>query len=131
MCTPTTNLDAVVELFLQRDPTSVRAARRAVHDVLARTFSTQLVENATALVSELVTNAIVHGQGMVFVCVEFGHRRVRVEVGDDGPPLEGLDDPAGRGFGARLLEMLADRWGIESHRDDGKKVWFELLATTS
>jgi anti-sigma regulatory factor (Ser/Thr protein kinase) len=80
------------------------------------------------LVSELVTNALQHGQGAPFVCVEHGRRRVRIEVADDGPTLETLDPrPDRNGTGLMLLERIAHRWGIESHREDGKKVWFELL----
>jgi len=113
-------------LFLARDPSSVRHARRVVVSELQNDCSEDVVDRARVLVSELVTNALVHGQGTVFLCIVRGRRRVRAEVGDDGPPLSGLVADEGGGFGARLLEKLADAWGIESTRGDGKKVWFEI-----
>jgi anti-sigma regulatory factor (Ser/Thr protein kinase) len=120
-----------VELFLARHPSSVGQARKIVRAELDRLYDGEIVENAMILVSELVTNAILHGQGTVFLCVAQGRHRVRVEVGDDGPPLAGLRDGNGRQrFGIRFLERLADRWGVESTGDDGKKVWFELVDPT-
>jgi anti-sigma regulatory factor (Ser/Thr protein kinase) len=118
----------VVELFLSRTAMSPRVARRAVADALQDTFSQDVVDRARVLVSELVTNTLQHGQGAPFLCIEHGPRRVRVEVGDDGPALAGMT--SGR-FGVRLLEAFADSWGIESTRGDGKKVWFELIEPPS
>ena len=58
-----------------------------------------------------------------------GHYAVlRVEVADfssEPPRLGGFDLDAMSGRGLALVEALADRWGVETHRS-GKCVWFEL-----
>jgi anti-sigma regulatory factor (Ser/Thr protein kinase) len=119
-----------VELFLQRDARSVGVARRAIESLLAAAdFDRDIVDAARVLVSELVTNALQHGQGTPLLCMHHGTHRVRIEVADDGPTLIALDaDDGTTGYGLRLLEAFATRWGIESTRADGKKVWFELDA---
>ena len=33
------------------------------------------------------------------------------------------------GRGLRLVDSVADRWGVDQHRDEGKTVWFEYLLT--
>jgi anti-sigma regulatory factor (Ser/Thr protein kinase) len=122
---------AAVELFLTRDPASVGRARHTVERELRDAcFADDVVDAARVLVSELVTNALQHGQGAPFLCVEHGRRKVRVEVGDDGPTLELLDHPESGGFGLKLLDAFASRWGLQSTREDGKKVWFELVDVT-
>jgi anti-sigma regulatory factor (Ser/Thr protein kinase) len=84
------------------------------------------------LVSELVTNAVLHaGTGSdrtVRVRLEARSDQVRVEVSDEGP---GFDpgtgdrvDPRAGGFGLTLLDELADRWGVEA--EQGARVWFEI-----
>jgi anti-sigma regulatory factor (Ser/Thr protein kinase) len=117
-----------VELFFDRDASSVAGARAAVVDELAGHFSDELVDRGELLVSELMANALRHGQGPPYLCVHREPSHVRVEVGDDGPTLEALDT-SGPGYGLRILEAFADRWGLESAHDDGKKVWFELDST--
>jgi anti-sigma regulatory factor (Ser/Thr protein kinase) len=117
-----------VQLFLSRDPTAVRTARHAVASELDRAFGDDVIDRARVLVSELVTNALLHGRGAPFLCVEHGARRVRVEVGDDGPVVAGFKPSMnGRGgLGGVFLDKMADRWGIEPSGREGKKVWFEI-----
>jgi len=87
-------------------------------------------------VSELVTNAIVHGCGQVDVRIADLDGSVRLEVGDEGtvgtprPTVrsDGSDGSDGNdgagGWGLRLVEGLSDTWG--THRDGGRtQVWME------
>ncbi|MDQ3945875.1 MAG: response regulator, partial [Actinomycetota bacterium] len=67
---------------LARDPASARAARRFVRDALARADSEDVEDTVTLLVSELVTNAVVHGGSDVEVLVRLMPGTVRVEVMD-------------------------------------------------
>lgn len=106
------------------EPTACRAARRFVGSVLAEAGVDP--EIAQLLVSELVGNAVRHGQTPVTVRVSVG-QVVRVEVHDGNavvPTLQAArgDDEAGRGL--MLLDAMATRWGVDS-RPDGKVVWFE------
>ncbi|MGW0819497.1 SpoIIE family protein phosphatase [Streptomyces viridiviolaceus] len=109
-------------------PQSAASARRfvgaALHGVAA-----DLVDTAQLLVSELVTNALLHARTEVEVGVSVSGGRVRVGVGDRRPGL-GLvphycPPYAGTGQGLALVEVLASRYGIDAD-DQRKTVWFEL-----
>jgi anti-sigma regulatory factor (Ser/Thr protein kinase) len=87
------------------------------------------VEMATLLVSELVTNAVLHAGTAIELCVELRGGILRVEVRDGttlAPSRRRYDLTAGTGRGMMLVEELAAAWGSELV-DDGKLVWFELL----
>lgn len=85
--------------------------------------------DAALLVSELVTNAVMHAGGPISVSATYLDATLRVEVHDtDQHPLPNLrrpsaSDKAGRGL--HLVELLADRWAI-TPTPDGKTIWFEL-----
>jgi len=86
------------------------------------------IDDATLLVSELITNAILHARSPVVLVVRKVKTSVRVEVFDDGngvahPVHPDHEDDAGRGLG--LVQAVATRWGIEDV-DAGKTVWFEI-----
>lgn len=120
---------------LSGGPEAVAAARHAIERV-AEEQQLSRRDDLRLLVSELVTNSILHGgaarpddQVLVHIC--FPDDSIRVEVCDTGeswgeplrsPSLEALE-PAG-GWGLMLVGALADRWGVEG--DDGTCVWFEL-----
>ena len=81
-------------------------------------------------VSELVTNAIVHGCGQVEVRLTDLDGCVRLVVGDEGtvgtprPTARGGGSDGEGGWGLRLVEGLSDTWG--THRDGGRtEVWME------
>lgn len=85
-------------------------------------------------VTELVTNSVQHAdtgyQGEVEMEVRLLPSAVRVEVGDRGDGFDpGRAEPGcgvdhGGGFGLYIVQMLADRWGVE--RGDLTCVWFEI-----
>jgi anti-sigma regulatory factor (Ser/Thr protein kinase) len=117
-----------VEVTLPSSPTSARAARRFVVDALTRLELETLADVAELLVSELVTNALLHAGSEVRVRVLPNGERLRVEVLDtsDTPVIPrdfGPDATTGRGLG--LVEHLAARWGCRP-TSSGKAVWFEL-----
>jgi anti-sigma regulatory factor (Ser/Thr protein kinase) len=83
------------------------------------------------LVSELATNALIHGDGDVGLHVVADAVRVRVEVSDASDVLpadrhRGALAEGGRGIG--LLESLSDVWGVDRLSPQGKAVWFELAS---
>ena len=61
--------------------------------------------------------------------------RVRVAVEDEGGTEPLIQAPgtvggvAGGGWGLRIVDTIADRWGTES-RDHGTVVWFEHRLAT-
>jgi anti-sigma regulatory factor (Ser/Thr protein kinase) len=81
------------------------------------------------LVSELVTNAVVHGSGPISLELQHLDGALRVSVMDAHPsqPLEirtaHRDDESGRGLA--IIAAIATRWGSWCERD-GTQVWFEL-----
>lgn len=116
------------ELLLPPEPTSARGAREFVAERLAAAGYGTAAEVATLLVSELVTNAILHARSPICVRVRPHGRRVRVEVGDDSaamPVLRDRDVDSTTGRGTLLVDGLAAAWGVEPS-EAGKVVWFEL-----
>jgi len=109
------------------DPAAVGDARRWVTTALDG-WPEQRVETARLLVSEVVTNAVLHARTGVEVRIELGDGTARVEVADRSPfrpvPKRYRTDAA-TGRGLRLLAALADRWGVR-RSPEGKVVWFEL-----
>lgn len=80
------------------------------------------------LVSELVTNASVHGAEPVRVRLDAGRELVRVEVEDGSPLMPQMRRPDGRstvGRGLLIVESLSRAWGAE-RRGGGKVVWAEV-----
>ncbi|MGH3367061.1 MAG: ATP-binding protein [Nocardioidaceae bacterium] len=91
----------------------------------------RLVEVAELVVSELVTNAVVHGQGDIGLFVSADERIVRIEVSDAGarePRLSTHDDQHDQsGRGLSIVQELARAWGVETQQHtNGKTVWCEL-----
>ena len=112
---------------LPADARSVAAARR----LLWTSFDghqSAAVEDATLMISELVTNAVRHTRDVLLVLVTLHHDTLRVDVTDNNPTVPVALDPehaATSGRGLAIVEALADRWGI-TPTADGKTVWFEI-----
>ena len=108
---------------------SPRLARRFVGEVLDDFGAQSASESAVLLVSELVTNAVLHARTDVDVVVAAGSDdRVRVSVIDRSPSMpaqRSFSATAGSGRGLRLVESVASRWGVDA-KDQGKEVWFEI-----
>lgn len=107
-------------------PAAARAFARAA---LAGERPVVLVEDVTLVVSELVTNAVIHGGGNVTLTVAADDTGVQVEVGDREPELVAVpetarDADAGRGL--LLVSRVARSWGVRHVGDGGKVVWAEL-----
>src|SRR5436190_22081414 len=110
---------------LPRSPGSVSAARQLVNGQ-TDSLGVQQRQDAALMVSELVTNAVLHGIGAITLRIDVEADAVRVEVADEGnvavapSPAPGAH---GGGWGLRIVEQLADDWGII---DGSTKVWFRL-----
>lgn len=127
-------VDASASLELPADARSARQARGFVAEFCAAAgISGEIRRTASLLVSELVTNAIVHARTTTTVDVRFGLTGVlRIAVSDDNPARPAVDlHPGARAEGGRgmlIVSMLATRWGVEAAAGGGKSVWFELGA---
>lgn len=82
------------------------------------------------VVSELVTNALVHTDGRVRLDLTFVNRRLRVAVADSSPrtPVKpaGISWEATGGRGILLVEAMAASWGTVPV-SGGKQVWSEIV----
>jgi signal transduction histidine kinase/DNA-binding response OmpR family regulator len=105
---------------------SVADARHFVSSALrAQGVTDSLVDDIELLVSELVTNALIHGRPPVQLRLRIGDRNVVLEVLDRATYLPRrlrptVEDEHGRGL--QLVALLADRWGTRPTRE-GKSVW--------
>ncbi|MGC5343157.1 ATP-binding protein [Streptomyces sp. DT24] len=127
-----------VQLEIGADPAEVGRARRWARSRLVGSGigdDEPLAETLILLISELVTNAVVHTGCPAVLRMLFGcpgtpgaAETVRVEVADVScrPPrqrhAEG-DDTNGRGL--ELVDGLADRWGWQPE-GVGKRIWCEV-----
>lgn len=116
------------ELVVPSVPQSVSQVRRyAVAACTALGYDGDC-DTLALLVSEVATNALIHGAGQVRVRVLDAGPRLRIEVSDDSvilPVARKAAADAEGGRGLALVDALAVDWGVET-RDTGKTVWFEL-----
>lgn len=112
-------------LTLPPKATSPARARRFVAETLA-TWGAEGGDDAMLVVSELVTNALLHARTpMELTVTEHGADRVRLSVTDGSPQVPRQRDfsvESGTGRGLRLLDSIATEWGVERHAE-GKTVW--------
>jgi len=114
-------------LSLDRTVDAPRRARDVIR-ALAAELGEERTEDATLLVSELVTNAVKYGgEGPVEIVVHRDGDHARFTVRDHGGPgpLPAIREPgtAGGGHGLRLVDSISDRWGVEH---GSTIVWFEF-----
>lgn len=109
---------------------SVAAARRWVDHLVSPVAGPEAAETTALLVSELVSNVVLHARTTCEVWMEQGETSVRVEVRDHSERLPDLDahrEPlALSGRGLLLVSTLSAAHGVERHADGGKSVWFEI-----
>ncbi|MCA1220471.1 ATP-binding SpoIIE family protein phosphatase [Streptomyces sp. 8L] len=116
----------------QADPERIADARHQLRALLHDWPDEEQIDSAVLMVSEMVTNVLVHTDGDALVSAETagesGSRTLRVEVADTSDQLPHRRKPgemASSGRGLVLMEVLADEWGVDP-RGDGKMIWFEL-----
>lgn len=117
-------------LELPDDVLSVGEARAVVRDLLELWGYRDLVDDAELVVSELVTNVVVHADSGCAVIVNRGEGGVRIEVQDQGsgwPDLQAPNASAEAGRGLMIVSALSTAWGIQA-ADRSKSVWVELSA---
>jgi anti-sigma regulatory factor (Ser/Thr protein kinase) len=116
-------------ICLDRDPVMIRMARQALRRWLDERRCTN-AEDAMLVLSELVTNAIVHARAGCTVGVQYHDDLLRLDVRDPSPApptigAAGPDDIGGRGL--RLVAAIAQAWGWEPTAG-GKRVWADIVA---
>ncbi len=117
---------------LSRDVKAPSVARATVAERIADLdLCPSIRETLLLLVSELVTNAVLHSQGPIdlpiVLTMTMADDVLRVAVADSGAgftpePRCSRSEPGG--YGLYLVEKTARRWGIDTI--SGTRVWFEL-----
>ena len=119
------------QLSLPTGARAARLARRATCEALLSWGIAHLQETAVLLVSELVTNAVLHTRTesrTIVLRLEAAKTGLRIEVEDADPRWPQPRRPAGldeSGFGFVLIAALARKWGLRGTAA-GKAIWAEL-----
>jgi len=114
---------------LGRSTAAPGLARRTLGDWLATIpCSDSVTRDAQLVVSELITNTILHTHSAPTVVATFDDGRLRIEVHDQdrAPPRIAERADASGGWGLRLVAAVTDGWGWKPTRS-GKHVWTEML----
>ncbi len=119
-------------------PETAAAAREFVHDTLLSWGVSAPLDDVILLVSELVTNAVIHARSALEVAVRRGEGSTEVMVTDSAPeravpqagPLSveasaARENGRGGGLGLALASAIASSWGVSYGRED-KAVWFRI-----
>ncbi len=107
-------------------------ARQMVRSSLESWGWDDLIDDAELMVSELVTNTIVHTDTTHAIVALHRHPdRLRVEVTDASPlsPIRPSEPDPNRlgGLGLKIVAALALDWGVRN-TERSKTVWFEVAA---
>jgi anti-sigma regulatory factor (Ser/Thr protein kinase) len=133
---------AVEGLSARRSIERLELAHEAPAATTARHWSLQCLggwsavrhDDVQLVVSELVTNATLHGAPPVAVELAWDAERIRIAVSDGDLGAVAVTPPPHRGIhggrGLAIVERLAERWGVE-RIPGGKMVWAELGPTAT
>ncbi|OAH14904.1 SpoIIE family protein phosphatase [Streptomyces jeddahensis] len=121
----------------QAEPERVAGARQQLREMLHDWADADQIDSAVLLVSELLTNVLVHTDSHALLVAEVigeeGTRRLRIEVtdaSDDLPHKRRPGELASSGRGLLLMEVLAGSWGVDP-RGEGKSIWFEFYESAA
>jgi len=116
---------------LAPDITSISAARRYAQSIIGDEPVAGL-DVVALLITEVVTNAVVHARTPIVMTVQVTGGTIRVEVHDEDSTLPVVQraapyQPGGRGLA--IVAGFADAWGVEAAPPNGKTVWFEVASS--
>lgn len=118
------------EVALPRAVTAPGLARRQLESWFKAALTDKTLGDARLLVSELVTNAVLHGSGSIRLRAAMFADRVLVEVFDEGDGFawttdgeRHIDKTAVNGWGLAIVEAEASRCGASY---GPTRVWFEI-----
>ena len=122
--------EARVAVRLKRHPGAVGDARSILRSNLGTVLAKETLDDVLIVVSELVTNAVLYGQGDgIALSVACDAQRVTGEVSDQGTGFEqqqhARDPRRVGGNGLFMVGRIADSWGL---REGASQVWFEIPA---
>jgi anti-sigma regulatory factor (Ser/Thr protein kinase) len=116
-----------LSLDLPRDATAASLARLAVRRGLGEEVDSETLGRLQIVVTELVTNAVAHGEGAIRLGLHVEDDRVTGEVVDEGGGFErdvrhhGHEAIGGRGLA--IVDALTSQWGVH---EGTTHVWFQV-----
>ena len=125
-------MEAEIDVRFAPEPEVVTTARHTL-DGLADLLPAEKLEDVRLVVSELVTNSILHAglstEDQISLTVKVSAGSVRGRVCDPGSGFEVPSEPSPRsdmsgGWGLPIVETISDRWGVE--QNNHVCVWFEI-----
>ena len=115
---------------VRRHPGAIPFVRRELAR-LGDDLSREDLANLQLVVTELVTNALLHGRGAIRLDVELSLTAARGHVIADGGGFSyrvaEADPMATSGRGLRIVDALTSSWGVAHDRS---LVWFEIARGT-
>ena len=121
-------------IWLRGDEGAPEQARRHVLSHLGGDVPRVRVSDAVLIVSELVTNSVLHASGgfqqAIFLELTTVGDNLRIAVLDEGsnrePHLMPADPATPGGFGLRLVDQLASAWGVVHDVAGTTRVWCDV-----
>ena len=116
-----------LELDLPRTASAAAVARHALQRSLPEGLDPERTDDLMLLISELVINAVEHGDGAIRLRLRLANRTATGEVIDQGGGFErevrehGVDELRGRGL--LIVDALSSSWGVH---EGTTHVWFEM-----
>lgn len=114
-------------IILPCAPEAAALARRYAR-VLLETLDEEQRDALVLLVSEVVTNSVIHAQSVLTLRCWVESGRGHVEVHDRSrqmPVVKAQSLTATSGRGMDMLDLISSAWGVRPE-DDGKTVWFQV-----
>ncbi|MBB4705459.1 anti-sigma regulatory factor (Ser/Thr protein kinase) [Sphaerisporangium siamense] len=113
---------------LPADPRATAACRALVRVTLAEWGLRDLTDDVTVVVTELLANALIHGEPPIHLTLRRAHGALVGAVTDLGPGRPRLLAAAAdleHGRGLRIVDALTDSWGVDPLPGGaGKTIWF-------
>jgi anti-sigma regulatory factor (Ser/Thr protein kinase) len=112
---------------LPRSTDAAARARRLLAEAFAGVLEADELDNAKLIATELVNNAVLHGQGSISLQADLNADRLQIEVIDQGGGFEHVarevpfDELSGRGLS--IVDALSSRWGVH---EGTTHVWAEV-----
>jgi anti-sigma regulatory factor (Ser/Thr protein kinase) len=122
----------LTQLVIPADRRAPASARTLLDFCVGSLLDARVLSDAQLLVSELVTNSLVHGgigdHDAIVVRISLDSETLQIEVRNPGITgtiaSNGGDPEQGRGFGLDLVGLLSSDWGVR--RDGSTAVWAEV-----
>jgi anti-sigma regulatory factor (Ser/Thr protein kinase) len=110
---------------LPRSTRCGRVARNLLERELSSILTSERLEDAKTIVSELANNAFLHGVGRIDLTITRLKDRIRIAISDQGAGVSATrgHEPNNGRFGFRIVEGLSLAWGAREGRSE---VWAEF-----